>query len=117
TGARAQTINPFGSFQGGTSVATGDFNGDRIPDVVVAAGAGGGPRVSVLDGKTGTPLSGLLGSFFAYAPTFAGGVSVAVGDVNGDGTPDIITGAGPGGGPHVKVFSGKDGSELFSFFA
>ena len=36
-------------------------------------------------------------------PGFPGGVSLAAGDVNSDGQPDIITGAGPGApGGHVK---------------
>jgi hypothetical protein len=45
-----------------------------------------------------------VASFYAYDPSFLGGVSVAVGDVNGDGAFDIITGAGAGAGPHVKAF-------------
>jgi len=51
------------------------------------------------------------------ATPFLGGAFVAVGDTNGDGKGDIVTGAGPGGGPHVKVFSGVDNSLLASFFA
>ena len=101
------------SFTGGVRVAVGDVNGDGVPDIVTGAGPGGGPHVKVFSGKDGSPLM----SFFAYDSSFRGGVYVAVGDVNGDGYDDIITGAGPGGGPHVKVFSGKDGSLLDSFFA
>lgn len=113
-------FNP--SFTGGVYVATGDVNGDTFVDIIVAAGAGGGPRVRVFDsrnltiGQDGQPTEDLY-NFLAYDPSFTGGVRVAAGDVTGDGTDDIITGAGFGGGPHVKVFDGLTGQEAESFFA
>src|SRR5207244_375169 len=58
-----------------------------------------------------------LRSFFAYAAAFTGGVFVAAGDLNGDGRAEIVTGAGAGGGPHVKVFGGPNLTEIRSFFA
>jgi hypothetical protein len=114
TGALKYDIMAYDpSFRGGVRVTLGDINGDGVDDIVTAAGPGGGPHVKVYDGATGQ----LADEFFAYAPNFAGGVFVAVGDVNGDGKGDIITGAGAGGGPHVKVFSGANGSVLESFMA
>jgi hypothetical protein len=113
-GHLAREFNAYDpSFRGGVRVATGDLTGDGVIDIVTAPGPGGGPHVRVWDGATGA----LVREFNAYDLNFHGGVFVAVGDVNGDGTPDIITGAGPGGGPHVKAFSGRDGSFLISFFA
>jgi hypothetical protein len=82
-------------------------------DIVTGAGAGGGPHVKAFDGRSLQEFR----SFFAYEPGFTGGVNVAVGDVDGDGKADIITGAGAGGGPHVEVFSGADNHLETSFFA
>jgi RHS repeat-associated protein len=81
--------------------------------LAVGADAGSLPLVRVLDAATGR----VKFSFFAYVPAFRGVVRVAVGDVNGDGTPDIITAPGPGGGSVVKVFDGKTGQLLSSFNA
>ncbi len=116
------SLNPFPGFPGGVRVAVGDVTGDGNPDIVAAAGPGGGPRVKVIDGSavvdnpTLTPaqlqttLQTLSDThpfkdFFAYDIAFTGGVNVAVGDINGDGFKDVITGADAGGGPHVKVFN------------
>jgi hypothetical protein len=100
------------SFHGGVNVAAGNIDGVAGDELIVAAGAGGGPHV-----KAFTADGTVVASFFAYSADFTGGVFVAAGDVNDDGHVDIITGAGAGGGPHVKVFSGLNGATLASFFA
>jgi hypothetical protein len=100
-------------FGGGVYVAAGDLKGNGHDDIITGADAGGGPNVKAFDGATLNPLF----SFFAYDPNFTGGVRVAVGDLSGLGYADIITGAGPGGGPNVAVFDGLSGARVDSFFA
>ena len=79
--------------------------------IIVGAGLGGGPQVLIF-----SPTGRLEGGFFAYNKALRGGVNVALGDVDGNGEDDIITGPGPGEEPRVKVFSAS-GQLKSSFLA
>lgn len=116
SGSPAFDFMPYAAgYKGGVRVAVGDVNGDGAADMIVAPGTGAGPHVKVFDGVTGA----LSREFFPFDSGFLGGVYVAAGDVNGDGTADIIVAVGPAAGTsgHVKVFSGRSGGEIRSFFA
>lgn len=104
-------------FTGGVYIAAGDVNGDGTPDIVTGAGAGGGSHVRVFNGLSGQLMAGPIGEFFAYGGGFRGGVRVAVGDTNKDGKSEVITAAGPGGGPHVIVWDPTTRAQRFGFFA
>jgi hypothetical protein len=99
------------TFRGGVHVAMADINGDTIPEIIVAPGAGRAPEVRIYNVFTGQ----LVRSFLAYNSEFRGGVFVAAGDVNGDGVADIVTGMGAGanGRPFVRAFNGLNRQMLF----
>jgi hypothetical protein len=100
------------TFRGGVNVATADVTNDGVPDTITAPGFGGGPVIRIWDGMTGA----MVRQFNAYAPAFRGGVNISTGLENADAIPDIVTGAGRTGGPHVKAFD-ANGNTLVSFLA
>jgi Putative Ig domain/FG-GAP repeat len=100
-------------FRGGVFVAAGDLNGDGRADIVTGAGAGGAPQVRAFNGVSGAAIR----DFYAFDTAFRGGVRVAASDLNADGQAEIVTGAGPGGAPQVKVFHGATNAEISNFLA
>ncbi len=82
------------------AVAVGDFNGDGKPDLAVANA--GNPQIGD-DGNVSVLLGNGDGTFQAALNVAAGKnpFSIAVGDFNGDGRPDVVVannGINPAGG-------------------
>ncbi len=92
------------SFTGGLQLAVADFDGDGFGDLIIAADSGGGPRVRVVSGQD--PRQSLVDFFGIADPQFRGGARVGAGDLDGDGVPELLVGAGIGGGPRIAVFDG-----------
>jgi hypothetical protein len=85
-----------------------------VPDIIVASGPGGLPKVKVYDGTT----FALIGNFLAFNQSFTNGLFVAAGDVDRDGDDDIIIGMDAGGKPRVRVVDfANPAVSLFDFFA
>ncbi|MGL6074154.1 MAG: FG-GAP-like repeat-containing protein [Fimbriiglobus sp.] len=112
TGEAAQMHRYFGiddpAFRGGARPAAADVTGDGVPDVVVAAGFGGGPRVTIWDGvSVASKAPRQLDNFFVFEQTLRNGAFVTAGDVNGDGIAELAFGGGPGGAPRVRIWDVK----------
>ncbi len=112
-GSEAFSSEPFPGFTGGVRVAVADVNGDEVPDLIAGTGPGVVTEVRVIDGADRVTE---LFSVQPFEDGFTGGVYVAAGDVNGDGTPDIAISPDEGGGPRVRLYSGADFSQLNDFF-
>jgi len=91
---------PFGrEYQDKINLAVADLSGNGDLEIVVAREKFSSD-VKIFDfyGEEDSA------SFKAYAENFQGGVDLALCDLNGDGQMEIVTGAGFGGGPHIRIF-------------
>ncbi len=88
------------TFTGGVNIACGDVTGDDIGDIVVGAGLGGGPNVKVFSAD-GT----LITEVFIDSATKNTGAAIALGDVDGDGTQEILTSSMGYASPNVVAWT------------
>ncbi|HZH98260.1 MAG TPA: VCBS repeat-containing protein [Fimbriimonadaceae bacterium] len=98
-GAILHTLLPFGPVNG-VRVAAGDVNGDGFADMICSRTPGSPPQVRVLSGVN----QAMLSDFLPFDTGFNGGVYVSAGDVDGDGTAEVIAATGPGTQANVRVF-------------
>src|SRR5262249_5560822 len=91
-------FDPFGgNFLGGGSVSAGSFPGDGRAEFAITPDQGGGPRVTIFE-LTSSGLTTEANFFGIDDPNFRGGARSTLGDINGDGHPDLVIAAGFGGG-------------------
>ena len=76
--------------------------------VAVGAGIGSSPIVRLIDAETGAVRAEAM----AFETTFKGGVRVAMGDVDGDNSPEILAASGAGRVAEIRVFKEQVGSTV-----
>ncbi len=118
--ALGQQISTFFAFDSklrmGLVVEQADVDGDGTNEIVVAPGKGTASTLKAFE-YNGT----LLASTTSFNAGFNGGVSLTIGDFNGDNKDDIAVTPFSSGGPNVRVYtlnSTGDGFSLMDgFFA
>jgi hypothetical protein len=85
--------------------------GEKV-GAVAAGSAAGGTGAASLFNVAGTQMI-TVAAFSGYT----GDVRVAAGDVNGDGTPDLIRAFGSGIGSRIQAFNGLTGAMIYNFDA
>lgn len=87
-------------FRGGVNVASGDVDGDGVDEFITAPRKTGGPFVRVFE-HDGTERSIQI---WPFVKTYRNGISVATGDVDGDGKSEVVVVPEQGEAARVKVY-------------
>jgi hypothetical protein len=104
------------AFLGGINVSAGDLKGDSVEEIAVGSN-NSEAHVTVWSAKSGE----LLNSFYAYGqndggPAFKGGVRVGLVAYAQKEVDVLVTGAGPSGLPHARVWSFSVPTYVESFY-
>lgn len=97
----------------GADVATGDVDGDGVREIIVGAKTMYGGKVAAYKMTGGKAVE--VGKQTVYGGTVSD-VRVSAGDIDGDRKDEVYAGAGPGGGPRVKILDIVSGQEKRSFY-
>lgn len=100
-GRTSLNLKPYGNLFRGQLNLSASIESGQVRALAVGPGPGGGPQVAIF-----SPSGRLLASFFAYDKKLRGGVSVALGDLDGDGQLELVAAPGAGSEPLIKIFDG-----------
>jgi hypothetical protein len=104
-GGAVTNVRPYGTgYRGGIELAVGQTDRSAAWELILTPTVGREATVVITDTR-----GRALRSWLAYRKEFKGGATVAIGDFDGNGLREIVTGPGKGGGPHIRSFK-TDGS-------
>lgn len=117
-GPQVRIFNQFGhlkrqfmafeeDFRGGIDIAQADVDGDGQVEILVASGPGRLGEIRIFSSQ-GIYQDRIV----AFDSGFRGGVSLAVGDLDGSGLAEIVVAPLSGGGPNVRIFGYRQGQYL-----
>lgn len=108
-GSRITSFQPFGNaYRNGLSVTAADVDGNGTMEILVAKQKGT-PNVRVFGYKAGR-FTQVFKEFTGGAANYSNGLSLAGGDLNGDGKDEVITAPAGAGANTLRVYQLQTGS-------